>query len=122
MDERLEKALEFSNFRMILSTRQENLKLLMKNKLMLPYKDGLFKIDNELISFVGVLLTAGETNFIFIDKNDIPIEITDLEDFYQKIIKKYRTVLKQYLQNYQTLSEAREIKKVINWDEEDKKS
>jgi hypothetical protein len=118
MDERLEKALDFSNFRMILSTRQENLKLLMKNKLMLPYEGGLFKVDKELISFVGVLLTAGETNFIFIDKNDIPIGITDLEDFYQKIIEKYRTVLRQYLRNYQTLSEARDIKKVINWNEE----
>lgn len=118
MDKRLEKALDFSKFRMILSTRQENLKLLMKNKLVLPYEGGLFKIDKELISFVGVLLTAGETNFIFIDKNDIPIAITDLQDFYQEIIKKYRNVLRQYHRSYQTLSEAREIKKVINWNEE----
>lgn len=118
MDKRLEKALDFSNFRMILSTRQENLKLLMKNKLMLPYEGGLFKVDKELISFVGVLLTTGEANFIFIDKNDIPIEISDLQDFYQEIIKKYRSVLEQYYRSYQTLSEAREIKKVINWNEE----
>jgi len=122
MDERLEKALDFSNFRMILSTRQENLKLLMKNKLVLPYEGGLFKVDKELISLIGVLLTVGETSFIFIDKNDIPIVIPDLQDFYQEIMKKYRTVLRQYYRSYQTLSEAREIKKVINWNEEDKES
>ncbi len=118
MDKRLEQALDFSNFRMILATRQENLKLLMKNKLMLSYGEGLFKIDKELVSFIGTLLAGGGTQFIFIDSNDIPIAVTDLNDFYNQVIEKYKTALRQYHQSYQKLSEAREIRKVINWDEE----
>lgn len=117
MDERLEKALDYSNFRTILSTRQENLKLLMNNKLMLPYENGLFKIDQQLISFIGTLLNANEKEFIFIDVNDIPILIKDIGDFYHLAIEKYKKTLEQYYQSYQKLNEAREIRKVIDWDE-----
>ena len=73
MDKRLEQALDFSNFRMILTTRQENLKMLMNNKLTLSYGGGLFKVDKELFSFVGMLRLNGINEFILIDENDIPI-------------------------------------------------
>ena len=81
MDKRLEKALDFSNFRMILLTRQENLKVLMNNKLMLNYGGGLFKVNKELISLIILILMGGGTEAIFIDENDIPIKITELKDF-----------------------------------------
>ena len=118
MDERLEKALDFSNFRMILATRQENLKLLMNNKSVLSYEGGLFKVDKELISFVETLLISNEKDFIFIDINDIPIKISDLGDFRENLVAQYKKALEQYYQSYQKLSEARSIRKVIDWDEE----
>lgn len=119
MDKRLENALEFSNFRMILSTRQENLKTLMNNKLMLNYEGGLFRIDKELITFLNVLIESKEKEFIFIDTNDIPIKITDLEEFALLATQQYVTTLNQYYKNYQKLNEAREIRKVLDWDEEE---
>jgi len=121
MDKRLEQALDFSNFRMILTTRQENLKVLMNNKLMLTYGGGLFKVNKELISFVSTLIAGGASEFIFVDTNDIPILITDLQEFGKKTYDVYKSVLNQYYESYQKLSEAREIRKVIDWDEEDKK-
>jgi len=121
MDKRLEKALDFSNFRMILLTRQENLKVLMNNKLMLNYGGGLFKVDKELISFVALALLSKNRNPIFIDENDIPIKIEDIEDFAEKAAAKYDKAIEQYYNSYQKLNEAREIRKVIDWDEEDKK-
>ena len=117
MDKRLEQALEFSNFRMILTTRQENLKTLLNNKLMLSYGGGLFKVDKELISFVGVLLINGHTETMIIDTNDIPILIEDLEEFANKLSDQYGKAMDQYYNSYQKLSEAREIRKVIDWDE-----
>ena len=118
MDKRLEQALDFSNFRMILTTRQENLKTLMNNKLMLSYGGGLFKVDKELISLVILILMGGGTEAILIDENDIPIKITTLKDFGEKAKEKYEKALEQYYNSYQKLSEAREIRKVIDWDEE----
>lgn len=121
MDKRLEQALDFSNFRMILLTRQENLKVLMNNKLMLNYGGGLFKVDKELISFIGIILLNENKNVILIDTNDIPILIEDLKDFAEKASAQYEKALGQYYKSYQKLNEAREIRKVIDWDEADKK-
>ena len=118
MDKRLEKALEYSNFRMILATRQENLKTLMNNKLMLTYGGGLFKISPELISFLGMIVMGGGKDLILIDENDIPIKIEDPEDFATKAAAQYEQVVTQYYNSYQKLNEAREIRKVIDWDEE----
>ncbi len=121
MDKRLEQALDFSNFRLILTTRQENLKVLMNNKLMLTYGGGLFKVDKELIVFIHMLVAGGDKRFNFIDSNDIPILITDLQEFGKKAFELYSSVLEEYYESYQKLSEAREIRKVIDWDEEDEK-
>jgi len=120
MDKRLEKALEFSNFRMILLTRQENLKVLMNNKLILNYGGGLFKVSPELISFIGIILLHKHKDIIIIDTNDIPILIEDLNEFAKKAVDKYTKAVTQYYNSYQKLNEAREIRKVIDWDGEDK--
>ena len=120
MDKRLEKALDFSNFRMILAKRQENLKTLMNNKLTLSYEGGLFKVNIELISFVDLLIRAKEKNFCFIDSNDIPILVEDIELFALELSKVYTKALNQYYRSYQKLNEAREIRKVIDWDEKEK--
>jgi hypothetical protein len=118
MDKRLEQALDFSNFRMILLTRQENLKMLMNNKLMLNYGGGSFKVDKELLTFVSVLIINGKNETVIIDTNDMPILIEDLEDFANKASAQYGKAIEQYYNSYQKLNEAREIRKVIDWDEE----
>jgi hypothetical protein len=118
MDKRLEQALDFSNFRMILTTRQKNLKTLMDNKLILSYEGGSFKVDKDLISFNEFLISADINEFIFIDSNDIPILIKDLKSFNKKVLQKYQTALTQYYKSYQKLNEAREIRKVVDWDGE----
>jgi len=121
MDKRLEQALDFSNFRMILATRQENLKVLLNNKLMISYGGGLFKITQELIAFLALVLMAKRNEVILIDENDIPIKIENVREFGEKISAQYEKALAQYYNSYQKLSEARDIRKVIDWDEEDKK-
>ena len=120
MDKRLEKALDFSNFRMILSTRQANLKTLLNNKLMLNYGGGLFKVTEELLAFVALILMGGTKEAILIDENDIPIKIEKLVEFAKEAANKRDKAVEQYYNSYQKLSEAREIRKVIDWDEENK--
>jgi hypothetical protein len=119
MDTRLEQALEYSNFRSILANRQENLKVLLQNRLLLTYAGGLFSINNSLISLVLSLILSDRQEFIFIDNNDVPILIDDLNNFLETILTKYEDALSSYYKNYQKLNEARKIGKVINWNEED---
>jgi len=119
MDNRLEQALDFSNFRMILLTRQKNLKVLMNNKLTLVYEGGIFKVNKELISFIDLVDRCNFKEFIFIDSNDIPILVKDIKEFQKAAFAKYESALNQYHKSYQKLSEARDIRKVIDWDEEE---
>ena len=119
MDDRLKKALDFSNFRMILLTRQENLKVLMNNKLMLNYGGGIFKVSPELMTHVNMMLLNETKELVLIDTNDTPILIEDLKDFVKKASDTYTKAVDQYYNSYQKLNEAREIRKVIDWDGED---
>jgi len=118
MDKRLEQALNFSNFRLILATRQQSLKILLNNKLKLSYENGLFKIDQKLITYLSVLLISGIEDCILLDINDVPIKITNLKDFLDKVLQTYDKAMNQYYQSYQKLEEARDMRKVIDWDEE----
>lgn len=119
MDSRLENALDFANFRTILSTRQKNLKRLFDNKLLFHYNSGIFKATPEFLAFlVTVIMRERQDGFVFIDQNDTPIHITDLDDFYNEAFNKYKTALVQYHESHQKLTEAREIRKAVDWENE----
>lgn len=117
MDQRLEQALNFSNFRLILSTKQKNLKILLNNKLKVSYQGGLFNIDQTLITYLYQLNEMNVSKCILMDLNGIPILITDIKDMLEIIIDKYNKALESYYKNYQRLEEARDIRKVVDWDE-----
>jgi len=118
MDSRLVKALDFSNFRMILSTRQKNLKRLFENKLLFHYNSGIFKATPEFLAFlVTVIMREKQDGFIFIDQNDTPIHIEDLDNFYNEAFNKYKTALKQYYDSHQKLNEAKDIRKAVDWED-----
>jgi hypothetical protein len=64
------------------------------------------------------LINSGQKKFIFIDSNDFPILIEDLNDFWDKVFSKYSDALERHYWSYEKLKEAREIRKVIDWDGE----
>ena len=113
MDSRLEQALDFANFRIILSTRQKNLKRLFDNKLIFHYNSGIFKATPELLTFVHMLINMNLDSFLIIDENHTPIEITT-SDFFEIAFEKYSEALKQYHESYKRLNEARDIRKAVD--------
>jgi len=66
MDSRLVKALDFSNFRMILSTRQKNLKRLFENKLLFHYNSGIFKATPEFLAFLVTVIMRENKMVLFL--------------------------------------------------------
>lgn len=116
MEKRLEQALDYSNFRLVLATRQVNLKVLLKNRLILSYAGGFFDVDINLISFLYSLISMEKTEFVFIDKNDVPILVKDLSEFLNECVEKYEDAIYKYYVAYEKLQEAREIRKVLEWD------
>lgn len=118
MDERLEKALEFSNYRISLFQRKEDLKLNMANMLTHANNGGIFKIDPTLICFVKQLVDKKKTRAVLIDSNENPIELTDLKDFYDEIFNKYFEATNLYHIEYSKLKSSRTVSSLYDFIEE----
>lgn len=115
MDERLEKALEFSNYRMGLFQRKEDLKLAIQNALTYAYNGGIFKISRELINFVKLIIDEGKQRAVLIDSNGNPIEIIDLHKFYEDAFDKYFEATNLYHDEYTRLKSARSVASIYQF-------
>lgn len=115
MDDQLKAALDFSNFRQALSTQQRILKEKAQANLTYGINGGIFKITQELISFVKILLDLDrKTNTILLDHNDNPILIEDLTRFQQEIMDRYFTVTYEYFDSIQKLKKSRSMEKLLD--------
>lgn len=117
MDERLKKALDISNFMISF----ENQKRLLKDKFyedLIYFDSGCqFKVTQSLITFVKMLIDNGcNQDVVIVDDNDIPLNINNLEIFYQNILNVYFTATNKYVTDYENLKKSRTIEKLIDYD------
>ena len=114
MEEQLKKALDFSNYRQTFSIQRKTLKEKVDSKLTYGFGGGIFKIDRELIVFVGFLLEKNRTSgVVLLDINENPVLVDDLEKFQEEILDRYFTVTNEYFEEYQTLKKSRSVDKLI---------
>lgn len=113
MDERLEKALKFSNYMVTLNNQRQ----LLKEKFFedtLYFIDGCqFTIDRQLVAFVGYLLNNGQTEAVLIDDNKIPAQIPNLQEFYNDITDQYFRASNDYYTEYHKLRTNRTVEKLV---------
>ena len=115
MDERLKKALDFSNYRQTLSIQRKTLKEKINAKLTYGSNGGLFQIDRSLIVFVQMLIDQGRTeNVPLIDQNDNPVLIPDLQKFRDEILDRYFTSTYEYYEEYQKIKNSRTVEKLLD--------
>ena len=110
---RLEKALEFSNTMQTFNLAKNNLKVKTQNLLSYSTNGGTFRVSQELIGFMQFVVQSGKTETIILDKNDIPIQITDTEKFLEDISSLYFEAVNEYYNDYQKLRSSRKIEKVL---------
>jgi len=114
MDERLRKALDFSNFRHTFSIQRKILKEKNEARLTYGYSGGIFKIDMSLITFVDMLINNGRKNDVpILDSNNNPILINDLEDFKNEILDRYFTSTLEYYKEYEKVKKTRSLEKLL---------
>lgn len=111
--ERLEKALEFSNTMQTFNLAKNNLKVKTQNLLSYSVNGGTFQVTQELIAFVSMAVNAGKSSLILLDKNDIPIQIDDTAKFLDDTSSLYFEVINEYYNDYQKLRSSRKIEKVL---------
>ncbi len=115
MDERLQKALDFSNYRQTLSIQRKTLKEKINAKLTYGCNGGIFKIDRSLITFVQMLIDQGRTeNVPLIDVNENPILVIDLNEFRDEILDRYFTATFEYHEEYKKIKSSRSVEKLLD--------
>jgi hypothetical protein len=114
MDQRLEKALEFSNYRQTLALQRKNLKERISGKLTYGHAGGIFKIDQSLLVFIQMLIDRGRTKDIpILDLNENPVLIPDLEKFKDEIFDRYFSATYEYYIEYEKIKKSRTVEKLL---------
>lgn len=110
MDERLEKALNFSNYMITLNNQRRALKEKFLASLVYFYNGGSFTVTKELINFVKTLVDTGnDSDVVLVDDKDIPVSIKNLNEFLSDILNIYFTATNEYYTEYESLKKNRTI-------------
>jgi hypothetical protein len=115
MQEDLQKALDFSNYRHTFSIQRKTLKEKIAARLTYGFNGGIFKIDRDLLTFVQVLETNGRTEgVVLLDSNENPVLIEDLSTFKDEIFDRYFSATNEYFEEYQKLKKSRSVESLIS--------
>jgi len=116
MDERLEKALNFSNYMLTLNNQKRLLAEKYQESLIHFYNGSQFTITRELITFVSVMVSADQDDVVITDDNNIPCFIEDINTFLNEIMNTYATASNKYYTEYAQLKKNRTVEKLVNYD------
>lgn len=115
MDDRLKKALDFSNYRQTLAVQRKLIKEKMQARLTYGCNGGIFKIDQSLLSFISMLCSEGRTQgVVLLDANDNPVIIDNLETFKTEIFDRFFTASFEYQEEYEKIKKSRSVEKLVD--------
>ena len=114
MDEKIEKAFNVANYMATLSN-QRKIALEEFNQKVIYYINGAtFKITPELFSFTKTLISSNLTADVpFLDSNNLPIIIKDVESFYKDITTTYFEALNDYTLKHAEIKSKRKVSDII---------
>lgn len=115
MDERLEKALAFSQFRATIENRRIAIRRRFESMLMVHHDNGMFRADATTISFIDTLIQAGNEDAVLVDEKYNPIEVKSLTELKDKLVNAYFEATNEYMSEVKSLAKARDVKKAMNW-------
>jgi len=113
MDERLEKAIEFSNFMVTLNNQKRLLKEKYLEDLIYFYDGCQFTVTKELINFCYTMLSSEQDEIVLVDDNNIPLQIDNIQEFYNEILNTYFTSSNNYFVEYEKLKKNRSVTDLV---------
>ena len=115
MDERLEKALEFANYRITLGNQKRTLKQRTLVLQTVHYAKGVFHANPTTIAFVKTLIDLDKSDAIVVDTKENPIHIENLEEFLETLVSAYTEASNAYKVQAEKIKKARNIKSLMDW-------
>ena len=114
MDERLEKALEFSNYMVTLNNQRRIVREQFLENCVHYLNGGKFSVNRDLITFCQTLRDNQQDSAILIDDNNSPVEVEDLQSFLDEILNIYFTTSYEYLDEYNKIKKNRKVEGLVN--------
>lgn len=116
MDERLAKALDFSNYMVTLNNQKRLIREKYEEDLLYFYNGSQFSVSRELITFISLMIDKLQNNLVITDDNGIPTNISNVEEFYENIMDVYFSASNAYYAQYESLKKNRNVEKLIDYD------
>ncbi len=114
MDNRLQKAVEFANYKQTLNNQLHKLRIKAEGTLMFAEAGGKFTINQQLICFLDYLVRNGYTEATLLDDNNTPVSIKDTALFLKKITTLYFEVTNDYFRESQIIKQSRSVKSILD--------
>ena len=114
MDEKLEKALAFSNYMVTLHNQTKIFQEQFAQNSIYYTNGSQFTVSKELISFCDVMIRNNQDELILVDDNNIPIYIEDLKSFFKDILDVYFRATNKYLTEYSQIKKQRTVENLVN--------
>jgi len=115
MDERLSKALEFSNYALTINNQKRNIKNRVAQLQIVHYLGGVFLANHETIAFIKTLMDLEHKSSIIIDSKQNPVNVKSLKELLDKLLNAYTSATTEFDIENEKLKKARNIKKVMDW-------
>lgn len=112
MDNRLNDALAFANYRLTLQVQRQNIEARVSAAQLLSYQGAIFKATPELISLADYKDINGGTLLVE-DQSGNVIKIENPNEFLGQLIEKYDSAMTLKLEEQQKLKSARSTAKLV---------
>lgn len=116
MDERLEQSLNQATYRATFENHKEKLKEILQGKLLFPYNGGSFQINIALLQELKFYMDNDKKIATLLDININPIEVNNLEEFYNDAKSTYFEAINDYKNELNQLKASRKIETVTELD------
>jgi len=114
MDERLEEALKFAEYRTTLNNQLAQLKHRTDVQLLHSVNGGTFVITMELINFVKLHISEKKKSVVLLDKNGTPIKVDDLKEFYQIVFDRYTIATQAMYDEFMEIRKQRKVQNILD--------
>lgn len=115
MDERIEKAFQVANYMATLSNQRRIITEEFNQRIIYYTNGGTFKITPELISFTKTVLELGHTEDVaFVDSNNFPVLINDVQAFFDNIVVLYFESVNEYAAKIAEIKSKRKIGDIVD--------
>lgn len=115
MDERLQKALEFSNYTATINNQKKNIRNRFAQLQLVHHIGGVFIANQETIAFIKTLIDLGHKKGIIVDSKQNPINVKDYDELLEKLVDAYFSATTEFEVGYEKLRKARNIKTAMDW-------